>query len=329
MVRYFCYSLFYYKLSCWRRTFGMHVMKANEQLETAARLCEAVLEPDSRQRIVSALGEYGHPDAAFWLLDRGSRANDNFSEVVQLCTSIRAAQDSCEVGRTLLLLACKYAIPQVDSLPVTDRMKELFADEFQFFANPPDIWLPHFRSSDVRFHEMIRIVTFRRFPAGLFHWEVSGFPRSWLLKANQPWKVLGYILRQMKGFRPLFEMHLNERRKNRLFLNERDACRSYCRAANSMRMQSSAKGLMSASWLFCDDTARFSPHLAWLSRTPLSEGAFVVDLGPAPPDSGFLVGSEKRRKLYDEGLFRPRTACLLWPRESLLAWADRHVEFHS
>ena len=252
---------------------------------------------------------------------------DSDVEVGRLCASIPSIPGQNEVERTLLLLASQHAIPQLPGLAVSDRVKQLFADEFQFFAHPPAAWVSRFRSDDVRFREMARIATLRRFPAGQFHFEISGFPRAWLAKTHQPWKALVHLIGRMGGFSPLFELHLNDRRKNRMVLLEKEANISYYRAACSLQKQPAVGGLMLVSWLFCKSTAQVSPHLAWLPRTPQSAGALIVDLGPAAVDSGFQTGSEERRKLYAQGVYRPSNACVLWPRKSLRAWADRHPEF--
>jgi hypothetical protein len=86
------------------------------------------------------------------------------------------------------------------------------------------------------------------------------------------------------------------------------------------------RGFMMASWFFCGSTAKVSPRLAWLRTIPEAGGAELFDLGPAPQASGFLIGSEERRKLYEEGAYRPRMTCVLWPREQVLAWAEGRPE---
>jgi hypothetical protein len=231
------------------------------------------------------------------------------------------------VERTLLLLASRHAIAQAPGLPVSDRVKSLLAEEFQFFANPPAAWVARFQADHVRYREMARIATFHRFPAGQFHWEVAGFPRSFLAKAAQPWKVLVHLIGRMGGFSPIFELHLNDRRKNRLILLEKEAHISYYRVARCIEKQPAARGLMLCSWLFCESTAKITPHLAWLRQTPQSAGALLADLAPASTDSGFATGSEERRRLYEQGVYRPRLTAVLWPRKPLIDWANQHPEF--
>jgi hypothetical protein len=66
--------------------------------------------------------------------------------------------------------------------------------------------------------------------------------------------------------------------------------------------------------------------MAWLRQTPQAAGALLVEVGPAPEDSGFMTGSEERRKLYEDGVYHPKVVLVLWPRKALIAWANQHPE---
>jgi len=297
------------------------------RLAAAAESCRMKLDKDCFARVVNRLGPVGQPERAFQLLSQITIHPGSGAEVARFCASIPSETGLHVVERTLLVLASQHAIAQVPGLAVSDRVKELFADEFRFFADPPSAWVASFQANNVRYQEMARIATLRRFPAGQFHWEVSAFPRSWVARARQPWKALAYTIGQMHGFGPLLELHLNDRRECQPILLEEEANFSYCRAARSIEKQPAVRGLMGASWLNCEITARVTPHLAWVRRTLQSAGASLVDLGPAPADSGFLTGSKERRKLYEQGAYRPNVTCVLWPRKRLIAWANQHPEF--
>jgi hypothetical protein len=228
----------------------------------------------------------------------------------------------------LLIAASLHAIDQVSALPVSETVKDLFADEFLFYAAPPDAWREKFRFEEVRFQEMARIATLRRFPAGQCHWEVAAFPRSWLPRVEGRWLAFRDAFLPMRGFGPVFELHINDRRKNRVMLLESEMNLSCYRAARSLELQPDVKGIMTASWLYSESTAAVTPHLSWLRRLFLDAGAALVDLGDAPAGSGFLIGSAERRKLYEEGRYRPKMTCVLWPRARVLKWAADHPEFN-
>ena len=322
------------RLLCWlRRVCGAELRRpvtggfsVATRLAAAAEACRMILDEDCFARVLSRLGPQGQPERAFHLLSQITMDPASSAAVARLCASIPSEACQNAVERTLLMLASQHAIAQVPGLAVSDRVKELFADEFQFFANPPSAWVASFQADHVRYREMARIATLRRFPAGQFHWEVARFPGTWAAKARQPWRVLRAI-QQMRGRGPLLELHLNDRRECRPILLEEEANFSYCRAARSIEKQPAVRGLMGASWLNCESTARVTPHLAWVRRTFQSAGASLIDLGPAPADSGFLTGSKERRKLYEQGAYRPNVTCVLWPRKSLIKWANQHPEF--
>jgi hypothetical protein len=300
----------------------------DQRLTDALEACRRRLKEAPFLETLGRLGAHGRPEQAFQLLSGITTDSGSADALARLCASVDPGSGQHLVERTLLILASQHAIAQIPDLAVADSVKRLFADEFHFFASPPASWVSRFRNNDVRYREMARVATLRRFPAGQFHWEVSGFPRSWMAKARHPWRVVWHVFGRMGGFAPLFELHLNARRKNRIILLERESNISYFRAARSLERQPAVRGLMLSSWLFCESTPQVTPHLAWLRRTPESAGALLVDMGPAAPDSGFLTGDEDRRKQYEAGTYRPRSVCVLWPRKSLIDWANRHSEFN-
>ncbi len=297
------------------------------RLAGAAEACRLKLEEDGFAAVLSQLGPLGRPEKAFELLSGLGHISESSERLRQLCAVIPSPEGENLVERTLLVLASQHAIRLVPSLAVSDSVKRLFADEFQFFANPPSAWVVRLQTDHVRYHEMARVATLRRFPAGQCHWEVAGFPRSWVAEARHPWKVLAWVAFWMRGFKPVFELHLNDRRECPLMLLEEEMNISIYRAARSMEKQPAVRGLMGESWLYCESTARVTPHLAWLRQIVQAGGASLFELGPAALDSGFMKGSGERRRSYEQGAYRPTITCFLWPRKALIDWAGQHPEF--
>jgi hypothetical protein len=237
----------------------------------------------------------------------------------------RAAGGSFE--RLVVLREQLQTLPRIATLPVSDDVKRLFCEEFQFVVSPP-----RSASLDVTkgsFVALCEVATLRRFPAGQLHWNRSGLPRSWLLavKGRERLVLASWIAGKLHGFAPVFFPHLNALRKNRWVLTEEESNRSYYRMAQSLVYQPDVKGLVASSWLHSPDTFAASPHLAWMNRTFLENGGLVVLMGPADPDCGVLSRSPERRKLYEAGLFKPTTGLVVWPRRAMIAWAQRHPEF--
>jgi hypothetical protein len=228
----------------------------------------------------------------------------------------------------LLLHASLDAAGRIASWRVDDSVRRLWIEEMRFYARPEAAQQPLLALQGVRFREMARIATLRRYPAGQFHWELSGLPRSYLPRTRvKQWPALVRCLASIGGFAPMAETHLNDRRKNRLTLSESEGALSYYRLARSLRFHPEMRGLFTSSWLYCRTTGLVTPRLAWMRGIFEDNGAFLGDIGAAPPESGFLTGSEERRSLFEQGSYRPRMVYVLWPRRQMLAWAQRHPEY--
>ena len=230
--------------------------------------------------------------------------------------------------RFLIVSAACDAIDGLAALPVDERVKDLFCQNFEAYAANPGKLPEPFDLSRASFITMGRIATLSRFPAGQLDWEVSGIPRSWLLKVklrDLP-RLVQAVLLELRGFQPAYFIHLNPNRRNQGNLLERESLRSYHRMARSMERQPEIKGLVAASWLHSPDTFAVSPHLAWLNTVFLENGASVLRLGPADPAAGVLHRSPERQQAYDAGTFTPTEGLVVWPRTAMLAWAARHPE---
>lgn len=230
--------------------------------------------------------------------------------------------------RLLLVRSALHSLDKLPAWPVSTSVKRLICDEFQFFACPDDVKRSKFQADKSSFVAMCKIATLRRFPAGQFDWEVSGLPRSRLLRVD-PWalpKVAYFVTVKLKGFSPTFFSHLNGRRKNRS-LSEDEANKSYYLMAKSLELQPEVKGFAACSWFRSPDTHKASPHLAWLSKVFLENGGLVTTAGPEDPDCGVFHRSSTRKRLYESGEFKPTKGLVIWPREAMLKWAAAHPEF--
>jgi hypothetical protein len=271
-----------------------------------------------RERVDAAMGQRLVADIS----EHELRVRDR---ILALRASIGAAEGSLE--RLLLLRAALDALPRIASLPVSDDVQRLFYEAFDYVAVPPRG--AAFDAARGRFIALCKLTSLRRFPAGQFHWEMSGVPRSWLLKARgrDRWTLLWWMATRFKGFGPVFFIHVNANRKNRHVLTEQEADRSYFRMARSIALQPEVKGLVASSWLNSPDTSSVSPHLEWMNRTFKDNGALVVTIGPADPDCGVLTRSPERKKGFEAGTFKPTVGLVIWPRDAMLAWAAAHPDF--
>jgi hypothetical protein len=232
------------------------------------------------------------------------------------------------VVRHALLHTALGALDQLIELPVARSVKVLFCDVFRSVASPPVRGARWFRPDlDHTARGLCAFALLQRFPAGQFDWELSGLPRSWLLKipARDLPRVIHAIGGRLKGFRPCFFAHMGLRRYSLVF-RESESNRSYYRMAKSMEQQPDIRGLLASAWFFAPDIGEVSPHLAWTLRTPQENGAIVTTMGPADVQSGFLEGSRERRERFERGEYSPMLGLLIWPREDLIRWAGAHPE---
>lgn len=290
----------------------------------------AMASPDlsSTRDALASLGVGEHE--CFTLLHRVSESPSSAQGIQDLrarLAAVHGVPPSGALERVLLLGAMMKSLPALAAAPVAESVKRLFVDEVRLVAAPPAGAIHRFDATRNVFVAFCKVATLRRYPAGQLHWEMSGFPRSWLLKVKpRDLPRLAGCLARMGGRAPLFQIHLNANRKDRAALLERESNRSYYRMARSMALQPRVKGLVTASWLHSPDTLAVSPHLIALNRVFLEHGALVTTLGPADLDCGVFTRSPERRRLYEQGLFAPTIGLVLWPRRDMLDWAAAHPE---
>jgi hypothetical protein len=227
-----------------------------------------------------------------------------------------------EFERWLILAAALQALPALEEAPVTGEVKDLWLEEIRRVAEPPANWSQFLKLEHSRFREMARLVTLRRWPAGQFHWEAGGLPGTAAMRTPaRQLPALAKVLLETGGRDCFAEIHTNENRKNRFTLTAAEGLKSFRHIALSLELQPKTRGIFSYGWLTCESTAEVVPRLAWMREFFLAQGAFLASTEEAPADAGFLTGSEERRKLYEEGKFRPRMTYVIWPRKRAIEWA--------
>ena len=299
-------------------------------LSAAIDRCAEALDTPPMREATGALREQGLAEAEFARLiaEVGSRS-DGAHRVAQLRDRIRSGDArSSIIERCLLLQTVVRYRGAITGLAMGAGVLRCLSDELCFLAHAPERDAAQLLAPSDNFVSMAKIVTLRRLPAGQLHFERSGIPLSWMTRLGPKGltRLLPFIVRRTRGRRPFFFHHIAWRRKNRLFLLEIEQNRSYYRIAESLRMHPEVKGLLTESWLHSPDTFRVSPHLAWLNKPFLEHGGLIVSLGPAEESSGVFAGGGERRRLYEEGKFRPTRAMAIWPRAAMLAWARSHPE---
>lgn len=222
-------------------------------------------------------------------------------------------QEDQALERVLLLLAAEVHARGIEQCPVPGSVKQRLRQEMQQFAKarkqqPLLIGTPAFVSG-------CKFATLRRFPAGPLDFEVSGLPRSWMLRVGwEAPKLVAYMTNHVGGLAPLFFTHVARPPYSRSLVLEREVMRTYYRIAQAMREQPQIKGLMTASWFHDPAMERERPHLEPLNRLYRDAGGVIVTMPAGEQTEADHPVSAR------EGI-------AVVARRDLLAWADAHAEF--
>jgi hypothetical protein len=231
--------------------------------------------------------------------------------------------------RLVLLRAARDAIPRVPSLLVDAGVQRLFYEEFRVFAEPRPRQRPLFAVGTATFHAACALVALARFPAGQYHWDVSGLSRRMLLdvpRRDLP-RVLAVLALRMRGLAPAFFPHVNAWRRNPFVWIEAESNRAFHRMARALTRQPHVRGLVTRAWFHDPGLGSVSPHLAWTNRVFEENGGIVVANGAADDDPDVRANNATRQQAVEAGRYRPRYGLVLWPRAAMLDWAARHPEF--
>jgi hypothetical protein len=97
---------------------------------------------------------------------------------------------------------------------------------------------------------------------------------------------------------------------------------SFRRFGEVLALNPSVRGITGVSWFYDPAVCEISPNLAYIQQAQVANGAFRVRLGVNDADiQNATTRSPTRKRLYEEGVYRPTSYLLAWPRSPLLRWA--------
>lgn len=222
--------------------------------------------------------------------------------------------------RYALLRAAQASVGRLAALPLPAEGARMVLEELARLCAPDERALGWFEAGRYTFSAICKLVTLRRFPAGQFHWEISGLPLSVFRRVQGLDRVrLAAAVLRMGGRRPVIVPHMPWRRQPVLLEHQQHL--AYARMAEAMARRPDIRGLMAEAWFHAPDTGKASPHLAWVNRVFHERGGVVVSSGPAGEASGVFELGGTRRRLAEEGRFTPTLGVVVWPRRAMLTWA--------
>jgi hypothetical protein len=271
------------------------------------------------------------PTACACLVQAVRETPDSYFAIQQLKNRV------CEHGmdisgdafeRRLLSYAALQTAPRIENLRVYEPVKSLIRIEFQHYTKPPERATDSLAIGTNEFVVACKTISLVRFPAGPMDWEISGFPRSWLLsirKSDLP-RVLAFLLFRVRGFAPMFFIHIARQPKNRSLVIEREVLRAYYRIARSLELHPQVRGILANAWFHDPAAVGRYPHLSWINHPYLEANGLITTAGPAPANSGFMERNEDRKKQFEKGELAFRMGIAIWPREAAMQWAAKHPE---
>ena len=302
-------------------------------IEVAEQSCRERLQQPELKAVEAALALDGvTPQQCLAWLNAVSEVPSSQAPITRLRTSLvergLLSNESYALERYLLLLAVRRAIPLVTALRTGPDVHRLFAEAFSFFAEPDARSVERLRCGGQDYESMCKVATLRRFPAGQFEWEVTGLPRSWLVKVR-PGSVAGLlktIAFDLGGLKPMIFPHFAVCGPRRIVMREGEVKRSFFRMAIAMEMQPEMRGFLAGAWFLSPDAVRVNPQLSWFIPFFEQHGAFVTTMGHVELGPRQLARNDALREEYERGEFRPRLGVVVWPRKAMLRWAARYTE---
>ncbi|MFC5510916.1 hypothetical protein ACFPOU_07245 [Massilia jejuensis] len=138
------------------------------------------------------------------------------------------------------------------------------------------------------------------------------------LKANL--RALAFVKLELGGLGPLVRIHVDTR--NLSDFNEAGRNQCYARIAQLMVARPEIRGMIGTSWFYDPQIQTVSPKLAYLARVPLQNGAFLrIDGASEIHTRRATARSPTRKRLFEEGHYRPVCATMIWSRKKMTNWA--------
>jgi hypothetical protein len=316
-----------------------HHLSPGDELFQAAEICKEALAAPKFAGCAKTL-PLRPADAEAWFHLLGGypyhAASVNRIKALKSAWPVSARQAGATFEQYAILQSLTFAAPYAAELPLANSVKRLFANLCHEIAGSDELWAEHyseglidqkglvFNAEGLLFRDLVWLASLRRFHAGDYVFDCHPVVARSILLKIPPRAIPGFlreIHQGMGGWGPTVLPHINSGRPNQLILQEKEFERSLWRIAKTLEANPEIKGIESHSWLLSAPVGEYSPHLAWMRALYLDAGAYAVDMDPALVDSGFQIGSTKRRQLHQKGDFHPRETLVLWRRADMLAWA--------
>lgn len=252
----------------------------------------------------------------------GERAYYDRPELLLALEAIGKAGAGAGTGQLMHRLMHQLASEfNADDLPyvVTSEVREMFLRSLKRICSRK----AEDYQADDRFLKDLALCCGGLFPAG----ERVVEPASVLQRALLHSAGLSQSLRFLfsvacaAGTKPMFRLHVHLDEAPRL---SEDTWRQTCRClAGMLSCNPAVKGVVGGSWFYDPQLPKVSPRLGFIKAVLEEAGATWFYARDEGPESGALLKSESRRRLFNEHGYTPKAYVIFWPRKAALRWLAR------
>ncbi len=159
--------------------------------------------------------------------------------------------------------------------------------------------------------------------SSICHYEMRVLPRHFLISngIEQFFSASSMLLRHIKNRQFMYEFHMEDRRKIPHFL-EAGWQKFYLEIAQRLMSETHVSGIFAQSWFWDPDVIKAFPKMTYLRKLPESGGAVFYLLDKCDDPKHVALQNKKRQRLYEQKLYMPKSYLMVWPRESMLRWAN-------
>lgn len=253
-------------------------------------------------------------------------------ETKRICSQIESRYNRSaleEFHKLLLLKLIAKHSGKMDAMDLPHDIVELYKMNFNRIAEEigTDQYKGPYLYSNDKFCKDVALCGMRLIPVGARKIHESILSKRFLLKKGVSQFVEGllFVLFELKGFKPLYEMHTDSKDPDLLNQFNPDGFKkSYLRIVDLLDRNPEIKGIFSTSWFNDPVLETISPRLNYIRKMVIENGGkcFYIHADEQAVKNS-TQKSMTRKKLYQEGKYLPTNYLIIWSRSKLIEWAEK------
>lgn len=244
---------------------------------------------------------------------------------------MRSDRDTLELyHRGLLLALIDKALDSLNMLHLPDDINRYYHLSFERIAqdlekntHEPGFYL----YPNDKFFKELGVCSLRLIPAGAQKISLSSLPAEFIFRNGMSQFMEGvlYVLSELKGFKPLYNMHTDSHDPFLMSeFNEKGWRNFLIRAAEMLKLNPEVRGIFGKTWFVDPQLEEISPRLCYVRKIFNQNGGRFFYIGPSTNGiEDAVYKSPTRKQLYDRGKYIPKDYLGIWSRKKLIPWAER------